>query len=79
MTKELALSLLEDCFEDEIAHLRLRCIRDAQAPRFVALKKTHPDIYSDFMKARNGPHDLLLENRRRRVEILTKYIEGDLC
>ncbi len=74
--KELALDLLSDCYEDEIAHLTLRTIRDAQAPRFIALKKSHPQIYQDFMKARNGPHEILLKNRRKRVQVLTEIIEG---
>ena len=73
--KTIFLSLLRDAFEDELAHLELRIIRDAQAPRFAALKETHPEIYADFMTARNGPHEVLLCNRRKRVEILTKLIE----
>ena len=40
LLRELALDLLRDCFEDEIAHLTLRMIRDAQAPRFEALKES---------------------------------------
>lgn len=70
------LALLKDCFDDEIAHLELRMIRDAQAPRFEALKKTHPEIYADFMRARTGPHETLLKNRRKRVKVLTAIIEG---
>lgn len=73
--KELYLELLTDCFEDEIAHLRLRIIRDTQAPRFEALKDSHPEIYKDFMKARTGPHEILLKNRRKREEILRNLIE----
>ena len=69
------LDLLRDCFEDEIAHLQLRLIRDAQAPRFEALKESHPEIYADFIAARNGPHETLLHNRRKRVEIITAIIE----
>ena len=74
--KRVLLDLLKDALEDEIAHLELRLIRDAQAPRFEALKETHPEIYEDFMKARNGPHEVLLRNRRKRVEELTKLIEA---
>lgn len=70
------LDLLRDCFEDEIAHLQLRLIRDAQAPRFEALKELHPEIYADFMAARNGPHETLLRNRRKRVEVITALIES---
>lgn len=77
MNKNTALDLLKDCFEDEIAHLELRIIRDTQAPRFEALEKTHPEIVMDFRKARTGPHEILLKNRRKRVEILTKYIENE--
>lgn len=77
--KETLLSLLKDAFEDEIAHLELRMIRDAQAPRFEALKETHPKIYEDFMRARTGPHEILLRNRRRRVEVLTQMIEGEVA
>jgi len=76
MNKEIALNLLRDCFEDELSHLELRMIRDAQAPRFLALKDSHPEIYEDFMKARTGPHEILLKNRKKRVDILTKYIES---
>lgn len=76
MTKDIALDLLRDCFNDEIAHLELRIIRDSQAPRFETLRATHPEIYDDFMKARSGPHEVLLANRRKRVEMLTKFIEG---
>lgn len=74
--KEIALNLLKDCFADEISHLELRMIRDAQAPRFEALKESNPEIYQDFMKARSGPHEILLKNRRKRVKILTGIIEN---
>ena len=73
--KEVLIDLLEDAYQDEIAHLRLRVIRDTQAPRFEALKKSHKEIYRDFMRARTGPHEVLLKNRRKRVEVLTKLIE----
>lgn len=75
MTKESALDLLKDCFEDEIAHLELRMIRDTQAPRFAALKDTHPEILTDFLHARTGPHEVLHRNRKKRVAILTQFIE----
>lgn len=75
MRQEL-VDLLKDAFEDEIQHLELRNIRDTQAPRFEALKESHPEIYEDFMKARTGPHEILLKNRRKRVEVLTKLIES---
>lgn len=74
--KKILLALLKDAFEDEIAHLELRMIRDAQAPRFEALKSLHPEIYRDFMKARSGPHEILLRNRWRRVRVLVDLIEG---
>lgn len=74
-TKKLLLDLLGDCYADEIAHLKLRMIRDAQAPRFEALKETHPEIHADFMEARNGPHEILLTNRRARVSALIRLIE----
>ena len=74
--KEILIDLLEDCFADEIAHLKLRVIRDEQAPRFEALKESQPEIYEDFMKARNGQHEVLLANRRKRVSILRNLIEG---
>ena len=71
-----ALELLRACFEDELAHLQLRMIRDRQQPRFEALKKSHPDIYEDFMRARNECHEVLLKNRRERVEVLRRLVEG---
>lgn len=74
--RQIALDLLRDCFEDEVAHLQLRMIRDNQAPRFEALRETHPEIYEDFMSARSGPHEVLLKNRRKRVEVLISIIEG---
>jgi len=74
--KTILKDLLKDCFEDEIEHLNLRLIRDAQAPRFEALKESHPEIHKDFMAARSGPHEALLRNRRKRVKILTEMIEG---
>jgi hypothetical protein len=77
MDKRVLLDLLKDCFDDEVAHLELRMIRDAQAPRFEALKETNPEIYEDFMAARSGPHEVLLKNRRKRVEVLREMIEGD--
>jgi len=75
-TNNVLLDLLQDCFADEIAHLRLRLIRNAQAPRFEALRDTHPEIYEDFMNARTGPHEVLLGNRRLRVKVLTDLIEN---
>jgi len=74
--KRIALDLLKDCYEDEIAHLELRMIRDAQAPRFEALRDSHPEIYADFMKARSEHHEILLKNRRKREKILREIIEG---
>ncbi len=44
--RQIALELLRDCFEDEIAHLELRMIRDDQAPRFEKLRAT----YSEFTR-----------------------------
>ena len=76
-TKMVAMDLLRDCFEDEMAHLELRMIRDAQAPRFKELEETHPEIYRDFMAARSGPHEVLLRNRNKRVEALKKLIESE--
>jgi len=70
------LDLLRDCFADEVAHLELRMIRDAQAPRFEVLRESHPEIYEDFMSARSGPHEILLTNRRKRIKVLTKIIEN---
>lgn len=75
--QQIAFDLIRDCFEDEIAHLELRIIRDNQAPRFEGLKKTHPEIFDDFMKARSGPHEVLLRTRRKRVEVLRSIIEGE--
>lgn len=73
---EQLLDLLKDCHADEEAHLQLRLIRDAQATRFEALKNSHPEIYADFIKARTGPHEVLLRNRRKRVEVITGLIEN---
>jgi hypothetical protein len=74
--RHVALDLLKDCYEDEIAHLQLRIIRDDQAPRFEALKESHPEIHAQFMEARNGPHEVMLKNRNKRVEKLRQLIEG---
>ena len=74
----MILDLIKDCYENEIAHLELRMIRDAQQPRFEALKESHPEIYKDFMRARSGCHEVLLKNRIKRVETLTKIIEGEI-
>lgn len=74
--KRVLLDLLKDCYEDELAHLELRMIRDAQQPRFEALKESHPEIYRDFMAARVEWHEILLKNRKKRVEVLTSLIEG---
>lgn len=74
--KHIVLDLIRDCFDDELAHLELRMIRDAQAPRFEALKDSHPEIYADFIRARGGAHERLLANRRKRVEALTSIIEN---
>lgn len=74
--KKIAYKLLADCFTEELAHLRLRMIRDAQQPRFEALKDSHPEIYEDFMKARTDCHDELKTIRAKRIETLTAIIEG---
>ena len=74
--KKVILDLLKDCHEDEIAHLELRMIRDAQQPRFEALKESHPEIYRDFMAARVEWHEVLWRNRKKRVDTLTKIVEG---
>lgn len=76
--KSVAYDLLEDCFAEELAHLRLRMIRDAQAPRFEALKETHPQIHADFMTARTDCHEVLKRVRVKRMKLLTAIVEGDL-
>ena len=75
MNKEKLLDLLKDCYAEEIEHLKLRMIREAQAPRFEALKKSHPLIYKDFMKARNDCHEILFKIRRKRQTEVIKLIE----
>jgi len=77
LDKYILLNLLKDCNDDQIAHLELRIIRDAQSPRFEAFKESHPKIWKDFMRARSGPHEILLKNRLKRVKILTELIEGN--
>lgn len=62
--------LTEVGHREEIAHLELRIIRDDQAPRFEALKESHPEISQDFEKARGGCHETLLRNRVERERIL---------
>ena len=42
--RHVALDLLRDAYEDEIAHLELRIIRDDQAPRFESLRATHSEF-----------------------------------
>jgi len=42
--RSIALDLIRDCFEDEVAHLELRIIRDNQAPRFEALRASHSEF-----------------------------------
>jgi len=73
--KDSLIDILAGCFAEEIEHLKLRVIRDTQAPRFKALEKSHPEIYSDFMKARTSCHEKLLKIRRKRQNILIKIIE----
>ena len=76
VTKASALVLLRDTYEEDCLHLELRIIRDAQAPRFEMIKAEHPENYADFIRARTGPHEVLLKNRRRRIVMLTAVIEG---
>lgn len=73
-----ALDLLKDCYEDEIAHLNLRIIRDNQAPRFKALENSHPEIYNDFMEARNVHHEVLKRNRDKRIHELRSIVESNV-
>jgi len=75
--RKVTINLLDDSYKEEIAHLELRLIRDTQAPRFEALKDTYPEIYEDFMKARNVHHETILKTRKNRVPILTKIAEGN--
>ena len=74
--KKLAFDLYKNALEDEAAHMELRMIRDRQQPRFEALKDSHPDIYNDFMLARQGPHEILRSNRIDRLMVLKEIIEG---
>ena len=76
VTSTALLALLRDAFAEEIEHLKLRLIRDAQEPRFAKLKESHPEIWRDFMAARNGPHERLHRIRRRRITALTRMIES---
>lgn len=75
--RRTALDLLRDCYEDELAHLELRIIRDDQAPRFEKLKESQPEIWNDFMRARDEWHETLLKNRRKRIEVLRALVEGN--
>jgi UDP-N-acetylmuramyl tripeptide synthase len=72
--KRRLMGLVKDCYEDEVAHTELRMIRDAQKPRFEALKNKYPEIYEDFMRAHVTVHEILRENRRKRLEILDDII-----
>jgi hypothetical protein len=76
--RNVAIELMKNLHEDEIAHLKLRMIRDNQAPRFEALKESHPEIYEEFMEARSGPHEILLKNRKILSEVLVNIIEGNV-
>jgi len=68
-------NLLRDSYEEEWAHTELRVIRDAQKPRFEALRDKHPEIYEDFMRAHSNLHVILSEDRKRRIRTLNKIIE----
>ena len=70
------LSMLQDAYAEEIEHLKLRLIRDAQEPRFAALQGSQPEIWRDFTEARHGPHEILHRIRRRRIKALTAMIEN---
>ena len=72
--KRRLMSLLKDCYEDEMAHTELRMIRDKQKPRFEALRKKHPEIYKDFMRAHMEVHEILRENRVKRIDTLDEMI-----
>ena len=64
------------CHDDEVSHMELRLIRDAQAPRFEELKDSHPEIYADLMYARTGPHEDLLQSRKERMINIVQLLEG---
>jgi len=74
--KVQVLGMLKETYEEECLHLELRMIRDAQEPRFEALKETHPEIFKDFEKARDV-HTQLHKIRWSRVQVLTDIIEGE--
>jgi len=73
--KRRLMALMKDCYEDEVAHMELRMIRDAQKPRFEALREDHPEIYKDFMRAHTEVHEILRENRVRRLEVLEDIVQ----
>ena len=75
--RQVAYDLLVDCFQEELAHLRLRMIRDRQQPRFEALRDSHPDIYADFVLARTDCHEVLKDIRERRIAVLRRIVEGE--
>lgn len=77
LTPGRALALLRGAHKEERLHLALRLIRNAQQPRFKLIKDEYPEIYADFIRARTGPHEVLLKNRRRRVAMLTAIIEEE--
>ena len=76
MRKQDAIVLLELCYEEEINHLRLRVIRDSQAPRFAKLAGEVPEIQEEFLAAR-VVHDDLKRIRTKMIGILTAHIESD--
>ena len=43
--KEELIELLHDTYDEEILHLKLRLIREAQAPRFKTLQKKESEDY----------------------------------
>ncbi|HUX61341.1 MAG TPA: hypothetical protein VMV32_08510 [Ignavibacteriaceae bacterium] len=73
--KRRLMSLLRDGYEDEMAHMELRLIRDAQKPRFEALRDKQPEIYEDFMRAHTEVHVILRKNREIRTQVLNEIIE----
>lgn len=72
--KRCLMSLLKDCYEDQMSHTELRMIRDSQKPRLYKLSIMHPEIYKDFMRAHTEIHKILRENREKRIKAIDEII-----
>ena len=75
--KEIALELLRDCFNDEIAYLQIKMRKDKYIPQLEHMQRTSSELFEDIFSENSEAHELIETNKAKRIELLKSIIRGE--